>query len=394
MIKLFNNKFFLFACALILGAGAFLYWKFKRVPEFNLEALRIELDDASYERLSTLRDEALEKGHLERSEDDYVSSTITYRSQKMDAEMRLKGDWLDHLATNKWSFRIKLNDPMSDGLKEFSIQNPACRDYLNGYLFYELMQEEGIMTNEFRYIQVYVNGYRWGVYCLEEHLTDRMILNNKSPNGVLLKFDDANFFRAEMNEESSIGLIKEAEFKVYGDAVKNELYNDAVYKAKSIIQDYKLQTDSVYSQFDAKKMGTYYALCDIAIAYHAMGWINMRFYYNFETKLMEPVAYDPYPLMDWGQPYLGHNLDSSRIKDRYDPIRIVYKALENENIYKEYNQALMRFSSPEYIHNFMAKRQQKLEFYETEIQKEYKNYEFDFQYLKDNGKAIRAYLVN
>lgn len=393
-MRLLKNKTFLFSLTFIGLVSVGIFWYLKRVPEFNLESLRIELDDAAYDKLSKFREVALEKGHLERSDDDFVPTSITYRSQLIDGKLRLKGDWLDHLATNKWSFRIKLDLPMNDGLKEFSVQNPACRDYVNGYLFYDLMKEEGIMTNEFRFIQVYVNSARWGVYALEEHLTTRMIRHKNRPNGVLIKFSDQNFFTTELKGESTIGLIKEADFKVYGDAKKDEQFNDQIYRAKEIAQNYKDQTDSLYNDFDPKKMGKYYAICDLTAAYHAMGWINMRFYYNFETRLMEPVAYDPYPLFDWGKPYLGNNVDSSRAKDKFDPIRMVYKALENEEIHAEYMKALRRITAPEYIQKFMSKRSELINFYESEIQKEYKSYEFDNNFFRTNAKDIRNALIN
>ena len=112
VIRLLKNKKFIFILALLFCISIPIVWYLKKVPEFNLEALRIELDDESYEKLSELRDIAKENRHLERSEDDYVPTTITYRGQTLNGKLRLKGDWMDHLARNKWSFRIKLDDPM------------------------------------------------------------------------------------------------------------------------------------------------------------------------------------------------------------------------------------------------------------------------------------------
>lgn len=390
VIRLLINKKRLFILAFLFCASIPIVWNLTKVPEFNLEALRIELDDKSYDKLSSFRDIAIENGYLNRSKDDYVPTTITYRGQTIDGKLRLKGDWVDHLAENKWSFRIKLDDPMTDGLKEFSIQNPACRDYVNAYLFYDLMKEEGIMTNEFRFIQVYMNGARWGIYSLEEHLTKRMITHKKRPNGLILKFDDSEYFKVAVNDEAStIGLIKKADIKVYGDAKKDETLKEEIDNAKRIVQNYKDQSDSLYRDFDAQKIGTFYALCDLSRGYHSMGWMNMRFYYNFESKLMEPVAYDPYPVLDWAKPYLGHNVESSTDMDQFDPIRIVYKALENEQIYSEYMKALKRITSPAYVQNFISKRLSLIKFYESEIQKEYQSYQFDYSFYKRNAAEIR-----
>ena len=104
----------------------------------------------------------------------------------IEGKFRLKGDWLDHVRNNKWSFRIKLKEEMKDELKVFSVQNPKTRGFLNGYVYYQMLKEERVLTNEFRYVHLYVNDRSWGVYCLEEHLSSRMMSNQNKPIGVIL----------------------------------------------------------------------------------------------------------------------------------------------------------------------------------------------------------------
>ena len=108
----------------------------------------------------------------------------------------------------------------------------------------------------------------------------------------------------------------------------------------------------MYKNFDSKTTGLYYAICDLTNAYHAMGWINIRFYYNFETQKMEPVAYDPYPVLKWGQPYLGKNCFTKDLNP-LDTKMIVYNALHIPNISKAYYLALHRITQPQYISSFL-----------------------------------------
>ena len=365
-----------------------LYHLFLAQEDYQLEQIHLNLDDKAYDRLADIRDRAIDKGYLEREDDDYVPADLIYQSQVKEGVVRLKGDWLDHLDDDNWSFRVKLDDPMQDGLKIFSVQNPECRGHLKAYVFYNLMRENGIVCNQFRVVELIVNGDSWGVYFLEEHLTSRMIATSNKPEGVLLKYNDQSFFEASIKEESTKGLVENAKIKVYGDLKKSDRHGYELQLANQILRNYQKQTDSVYSYFDPEVMGRFYALCDLTGGYHAMGWTNMRFYFNFETKQMEPVAYDPYPIMDWGKPYLGAHY-STYENDPLDVKSMIYAALKNERINFYYNQYLNKYLKNGVMEDFLDRHHSELEFLEKELQKEFGSYSFDQQFFLDQVEGIR-----
>ncbi len=362
-----------------------------RSPEFNLDKLHINIAENEYAVLEEFREKAFEIGRLERSPDDFVPADFSYNGEPFNGKLRLKGDFLDHLKEDKWSFRIKLDNPLQDGLQVFSVQNPESRGFLNSYVYHQILKEEGVLSNEFRFIEVFVNGDSWGIYCLEEHLTSRMITNQNKPNGVLLKFSDNSFFSAGEGTNTD-GLIKEAKIKVYGDVKKDKSYKKEVKKAEQIIKEYQHRIDSVYNDFDANQTGLYYALCDLTTAYHAMGWINIRFYYNFETGKMEPVGYDAYPTLEWGKPYLGKKVYTTQL-DPFETKMIIYSALKDEAISEAYYKALNRIMDENYIKSFMDKHRSKLQLLEAEIQKEY-DYRYDYDFLTARGEEIQKALSN
>ncbi len=374
-------------------AGLSTWYILSIPPKFAVDELHLNISDESYDRLSELRDEAMDKGFLERSPDDYVPADITFREENTSGKVRLKGDWTDHLGDEKWSFRFKLDYPMTDGLQVFSIQNPQTRGFLDGYVYHLLLKEEGILSNEFRFIELFVNEESWGIYCLEEHLTSRMISNQEKPEGIILKYDDSEFFKAEIDSTGSEGLIETADIKMYGDLLDKTEYSLKIERAEQILKDYQKQRDSVFNDFDADAMGKYYAICDLATAYHAMGWINIRFYYNFNTDKMEPIGYDAYPLLEWGKPYLGDKAMKANL-DKFNTQMVVYAALFNEKIKKSYYDALNRIIQEKYVDDFLSRHQQSLLFLESEIQKEYSDYEYDFDFLKSRAKEIRNALGN
>ena len=368
-------------------------WYFFNIPtEYDLDKVEITLDDDSYEKLDNFRLEALDKGYLERSEDDYVPAQVSYNGVNSAGKVRLKGDWTDHLNDEKWSFRIKLDNPLDDGLQVFSIQNPQARGFLNSYVFHKLLKEESVLSNEFRIVEAVVNGESWGVYCLEEHLTDRLYTSQGRNKGVIYKFNDQEFFYKSIDEEPIEGLIKSAKIKAYGSFKKNDSYKGLVKEGKSILKKYQKQKGNPYSKFNPELTGKYYAVCDLATAYHAMGWINIRFFYDFGTELMEPIGYDGYPELTWGKPYLGKHAPHYEA-DPFETQMVIYSALKDSAINQNYFDALERISSEDYVQSFMDKYEPEIRLLEKEIQKEYSDYNFDYDMLFSRATEIRDALM-
>ena len=81
--------------------------------------------------LKLYRNIALKNGVIDKSLKKYVQATISYNGKESLIKLRLKGDWVDHLKSDKWSFRIKVTgDNAFLGLKSFSIQSPHTRSFL------------------------------------------------------------------------------------------------------------------------------------------------------------------------------------------------------------------------------------------------------------------------
>ena len=73
---------------------------------------------------------------------------------------------------------------------------------------------------------------------------------------------------------------------------------------------------------------------------------------NYKTQKMEAVGYDPYPILEWGKPYLGNNLESTK-NDPFETTMIVYSALKDSAINTAYYSQLERITHPNYIQKFI-----------------------------------------
>ena len=87
---------------------------------------------------------------------------------------------LDHVNTNKWSYRVVIEDKETLlGLKKFSLQSPRRRSFLNEWLFHALLKYEGLPFLRYDLVELYINGKYKGIYALEEHFDKYLIDNNK-----------------------------------------------------------------------------------------------------------------------------------------------------------------------------------------------------------------------
>ena len=79
--------------------------------QYAIPTLELRIEEQGLNQLKQKRTEAWSKGVLIKGEEDWVKAKIIYDQEELKGKLRLKGDWLDHLRGDKWSFRVKLKDP-------------------------------------------------------------------------------------------------------------------------------------------------------------------------------------------------------------------------------------------------------------------------------------------
>ena len=70
--------------------------------------LVVDIDFKSFQKIQNKRREAFKTKLLITEKDDFVPARIRHDSETIKVKMRLKGDQLDHLMGDKWSFRVKV----------------------------------------------------------------------------------------------------------------------------------------------------------------------------------------------------------------------------------------------------------------------------------------------
>lgn len=379
------------------------YRKEQSFPDFDpMEGLHIYIDSLDMLALHRKREEAFDEGILVTADDDYVNGILFYKDSILPVEMRLKGDWLDHLEGKKWSFRIKVKGDFTwNRVKTFSIHNPLARDFINEWLAHELYTEAGSLAPRYGFVPVTLNGKSLGVYAWEEHFDKHLIENLNRREGPIVKFSEDHFWTVQkilakenfglaypFLEAANISPFKES--RTLGDSVLKaqfELASDLMYQ-------YQYGLTQLKDIFDLDKFASYHALMDVTRGFHGLAWHNQRFYYNPVLNKLEPIFFDGYTELgtigDERAPITGwFNIDD---KQKSFEELLLLRIYQDKDFRRLLLEKYEEYTSSQWINDFMISRMESINDYEEMIQAEYSDYNFDKDFLLNNARAIRSTL--
>jgi len=283
--------------------------KEKKYPEYQEEAFHIELDTSDYMHLQEIRKRAFNEGVLRSTDDDWINGFVFADGKSMRAKLRLKGDWLDHLHGDKWSFRIKLKDDNTwRRMKVFSLQTPMARLGVNEWYLHKVLLSEDILTTRYGFIPLTFKGKNLGMYAYEDHFTKQLVESQNRREGPILRFvEDALWDTRVYNEEGERNYKKTPVFEAA--AIKpftsSKIMKDSVSRmqyliAQNLMLQYKERTKSASEIFNIDMLARFFAMSDVFFMRHSLIWHNQRFYYNPVLCKLEPVAFDAYSDIGFG----------------------------------------------------------------------------------------------
>jgi hypothetical protein len=242
--------------------------------------------------------------------DNYVPATLAHNGAEIRAELRLKGHMMDHLQDKKWSFRVKTKKGDAFmGMKRFSLQHPGTRNYVHEWIYHRMMEEEGIMSLRYFFLNVRVNNEDWGIYALEEHFTEEMVENNARMKGPVVRYNPDMYWAFRIRElngqfqnndydKSESSYIEPYESKsVFEDSSMREIF----ITCNDRIEGFRRGDLSSSEVFDVPKMAKFHAIIDLVGGHHSLDWSDVKYYYNAESQLIEPVAYESFSVRNTEQ---------------------------------------------------------------------------------------------
>jgi hypothetical protein len=375
----------------------------------EVERLAVDIKFRHYLRMARQRQVALARFHLEVDEDDYVPATLRHGDRVVRARARLKGDWIDHLDTNKWSMRFQVRgEDTLLGMKRFSIQHPKTRNYIYEWLYHRALRREDVLSLRYEFVDVTLNGDRHGLYAIEEHFEKRLVEHNRRPEGPIVRFDENLMFQRQIRSRPfrEIGVRQRAENTAESGAVEEYLAAEIdTFQSGRMLSDpeaYARHTAAIHlleafrrgelstsEVFDVEKLARYLAVSDLMGAGHSVDWRNLRFYHNPITSLLEPIGFDG----DAGQlRRLSCVIDT--VDEEHAPIGerralFVDRVFADLAFFEAYIGVLERISQPRYLEEWLAEIDEELRQTVNLLQAEFPEFRFSEQVLYRNSEYIR-----
>lgn len=363
------------------------------------ELIQIHLSEAVQKQLAELREVALDQNVIIPSLKVELPGELYYNNEKYLITVRLKGDWTDHLKTDKWSFRIKITDGKTlFGMKSFSIQSPKTRQFLNEYIVHKLFEKEDVLTTRYHFNPIAINGKYNGVYAIEEHFDKYLIENSRRREAPILKIQEDDLWATRAKRKGK----GDAPLAFYDNATitlfkKNKTFKKATLKtqfetAREKFLQLKENSSEIEQILDLDVMAKYQAICDVTGSYHSMIWHNRRFYYNPVSDRLEPIGFDCNPeVIDTA--YFKRTLYSVQASRHFANYEFFTRGLlNNETFLAKYKTYVKKYSSKEYEEALKNELNAELNKWGDLIANEYVDDEIDYFYLAKNLQKVRDYL--
>jgi hypothetical protein len=354
--------------------------------------------------LAYKREQALAMGYLAAEDTDYVPATIRHGDQSLRVKLRLKGDWLDQLQGDKWSYRVKVSgDNTLFGMKQLSLQHPRTRNYIYEWVYHQALKREGVIGLRYDFVRVTLNGKDLGVYALEEHFEKRLIENNGLREGPIVRFDEGlmwaerfqqhrKFPDAQRNENGAYLSSAIDTFQTAGllaDPVARSQLEGAVHLLEAFRRG-DLKTSEV---FDVEKLAKFMAITDLMGTDHGSYWHNVRYYFNPITAKLEPIGFDGSsrgrPIRELRGSPAGTVIDFDR-PQVHDDLRPML--FSDPVFFGAYVKQLERISEPAYLDAVLADLHDELERKLRILYGEYPYTGFSEDLLRRNQEYIRTVL--
>jgi len=338
------------------------------LPEghFRPEALHLQISDKAMATLREKREAALRNGVLENSDDGWVGGRIMDSAGvEIPVNLRLKGDRLEHIEGEKWSFRLRVKAPNAwKRMISFSVHTPAARYFLHEWLLHRFWEKEGLLTTRYDFIELFLNGKSLGIYAYEEHFEKELPEFRQRREGPIVKLNEDGFWagierqlnhhgytRSEAahtimeKENADIGTFRED--KIAGAPTLSKQYE----QARELLHQFQFGLKPPADIFDLERLAKFYAISDVLSAYHGIIWHNQRFYYNPVTSRLEPIGFDGYD----GTPnrqytFLGQGALDPATMDARTAFAYLF---QDEVFVAKYIHYLYQFTSSAYLDHFL-----------------------------------------
>jgi len=373
-----------------------------RTTSIEIPSMDISMKKGAYRKILAKREESLGKPIFLTGPDDYVRAFVRIGEDLSEVRIRLKGDWISQLEhSRKWSFRIEVKgDDSILGMKRFSIHHPRSRNYIGEWLFHRALKRSGIIALRYEFLDVTLNNRHLGIYAMEEHFEKRLVENNRRREGPILRFnedlvwEDAYLFHDAPRESKGTGTrsFRASSIDAFntGRILNDPVLFEQFKTGASLLEAVRLGRLKTSEAFDVGLMADYLAMLDLFGGKHAISFLNLRFYYNPVTSLLEPIGFDA----NAGGRTIALIGEGARVDLTESTVHERFKEdlLSDPVFFKAYIGALERISRKEWLDDFFGELDDELDKNLTILRSEFTNWSFSKNAYYRNAEYIRKML--
>lgn len=354
--------------------------------------LKIDMSDQDYEFLESNRQKALDRGVQINIGDNYVPCDLVAGEESTTGEIRLKGHMTDHLQGDKWSFRVKAEDPIM-GMYRFSLQHPATRNFIYEWVYHQLLAQEGIIHLNYNFIQLQLKDKDLGVYAMEEHFGQHVLEHNNRKPGAILRWNPGLYWEWRIDElqerylDEQYSAYSSSYAEPYDKGVirKDDELVENYQKGSALLEAFRRGDSAASSVFDVELMARFHAVIDLVGGEHSLDWSDIKFYYNPETGRVEPVGYESFSVRR------TVSIAGQRIPNDYHKAQMNYhdQLFADPIFFEAYIRNLERIAEENYFNTFIQSIQEEFDQNSAIIALEWPHREFPFDPYFENIDLIR-----
>ena len=233
----------------------------------------LDIKFKQFKKLENSRDKALQDGMIYHGHPS-VKAKLQYLDNAYDVKVGLKGYFLDHIATKKWSLKVNFDDKSFAGMSDISIQAPFTRDFQTAPAIAYAMQQKNIITPRNGYLDVTVNGRQLGVMYYEERLGEALTEKSGVPYGPIFKYDE--------KADKLLSIDKKAFWS-------NNSISRLIGERIEPLLD---QPNKYVHLINEKKWAEYFATTFLFKCFHGSLDFNLIYYMHPLNQKIEPISND------------------------------------------------------------------------------------------------------
>ncbi|MBC8187518.1 MAG: CotH kinase family protein [Proteobacteria bacterium] len=300
--------------------GAPLRWASASMADHDIPRLRLEIKDNPLSILDQWRDDTKGRVLARAAGSEFVSAEIQMDEKTVGIRLRLEGEASDSRSDEKWSMGVHVKetqDPLFD-LRRFSLHSPETDAFQTEPIVLDHHRREGVLTPRHFLVDLSLNGDDIGLMALEESLSIELLESQQRSPGIIIRFREdplVEFSVAPVSAFASSPLELETSTGV----------GDPLEMATRMLRSFVEGTRAASEVFDIEQMSRFIAVSEVWTSKAALHWQNLRFYFNPNTLLLEPIAFDidmqsPYVgtgMVSLSQPFFARLLDDPRMRTAF-----------------------------------------------------------------------------